>query len=574
MDIKTISAINWRENEENCSNLLKDQSLRDKVPLLNVSKLEQLGNSKLVRFIGMIQDMHTPEYYLEKFEVVNKVTNEKKLLHSKYEESITVKDNEYINFDNSSNVTSERQTFVVISVPAVNTWVNIYEEKWKSISESCTPILSNKKRVLEETMDVEDPNTCCLSNSNMQNKKICNNHFNPTEPKCIPNYPNDIFPFPTDTNQVYHVKLYGDQDLLKINDVCEFVGFLDMDPSVSANKDDNDMDTDVATCFIPKIHCTCFKKMEHGNPLLINEIEKWHEDKLSLIRKDLMIVLTQLLLGDTLAAEYLLLHLISRVYLRHEGLALGKLSLNISNIPELANYNYPNELYKFIEKIVPKSTYLPMTLENLNDLTFIPKKDYESNYLSSGVLQLSENTHFVLDETKLTPGKLNAAGINNIKAISDVIKNQSIAYDFKYYPLEFNCDIPFLILSEGKSMISSDVHVILEPDPLCKNTFKEIVEAAEHFLKPDLLNDIRKYLTISRMSDYSITKQHEEFIQNEFVKMRQVRSNVTADDLHSMLIISRLVSISEGKAFFDKESWEKAFKMEEQRNIRIKNFRK
>ncbi|XP_057662736.1 mini-chromosome maintenance complex-binding protein [Diorhabda carinulata] len=537
MDIKTITPFYWRENEENCSNLLKDQSLIDTIPLLNVNKLEQLGNSKLVRFIGMIQDMHTPEYYLEKFEVVNKITNENSWLHSKYEESVAVNDNEYINFDNISNVTSERQTFVVISVPAVNTWVNVYEEKSKVIPENCAPMLSSKKRVLEETMDVEDP--CCASNSNIQNKKICNNNFNRTESKFIPNRPNDIFPLPTDTNQVYHVKLYGDQEVLKINDVCEFIGFLDMDPSVNANRDDNDMDTDGATCFIPKIHCTCFRKIVHG---------------------------------DTLAAEYLLLHLISRVYLRREGLALGKLSLNISKIPELANY--PNELYKFIEKIVPKSVYLPMTLENLNDLTFIPKKDYELNYLSSGVLQLSENTHFVLDETKLTPGKLNSAGISNIKAISDVIKNQSIAYDFKYYPLEFNCDIPFLILSEGKSMINSDVHVTLEPDPMCTNTFKEIIEAAEHFLKPDLLNDVRKYLTISRMSDYSITEQNEEFIQNEFVKMRQIRSNVTADDLHSMLIISRLVSISEGKGCFDKESWEKAFKMEEERNIRIKNLRK
>lgn len=50
-------------------------------------------------------------------------------------------------------------------------------------------------------------------------------------------------------------------------------------------------------------------------------------------------------------------------------------------------------------------------------------------------------------------GKLNASGVRSITALSNVIKNQKAMYDFNYYQMEFDCDIPILILSEGKSLL-------------------------------------------------------------------------------------------------------------------------
>lgn len=51
---------------------------------------------------------------------------------------------------------------------------------------------------------------------------------------------------------------------------------------------------------------------------------------------------------------------------------LGKFTLNISNIPTEID-NYGEKLNKFIKQLVVKSHYLPMTLDNLNTLTFTPK---------------------------------------------------------------------------------------------------------------------------------------------------------------------------------------------------------
>lgn len=153
-------------------------------------------------------------------------------------------------------------------------------------------------------------------------------------------------------------------------------------------------------------------------------------------------------------------------------MSLGSLTLNISNIPVNIVDQYSNKFYQIIQMLLSKSHYLPMTLENMNELTFIPKlvefllellfffqtvfnfrKDYVCNRLTSGLLQLSESTHLVLDETKLSAGKLNESGVKSVSALANVIKNQKVPYDFNYYNMEFECDIPVLILSEGKSLL-------------------------------------------------------------------------------------------------------------------------
>lgn len=54
-------------------------------------------------------------------------------------------------------------------------------------------------------------------------------------------------------------------------------------------------------------------------------------------------------------------------------MALGKFSLNLSNVPSQAFPNYGEQLYEFLQLLVTKSHYLPLTLDNLNDLSFSPK---------------------------------------------------------------------------------------------------------------------------------------------------------------------------------------------------------
>jgi len=50
-----------------------------------------------------------------------------------------------------------------------------------------------------------------------------------------------------------------------------------------------------------------------------------------------------------------------------------------------------------------------MSLNAMNTLCLIPKKDYQENRLISGCLQLSASTHLVLDETAMTEGMFSFA---------------------------------------------------------------------------------------------------------------------------------------------------------------------
>lgn len=80
------------------------------------------------------------------------------------------------------------------------------------------------------------------------------------------------------------------------------------------------------------------------------------------------------------------------------------------------------------------------------------RKDYETGKLNSGLLQLAPHTHLVLDETRLEPGKLESHGIEAVVHISNLIRKQQLNVNFKFYTIDYNANIPVLLLSEGKSM--------------------------------------------------------------------------------------------------------------------------
>ena len=140
-----------------------------------------------------------------------------------------------------------------------------------------------------------------------------------------------------------------------------------------------------------------------------------------------------------------------------DGLCLGKYTLNLFNVPVLADYS--KGLAIILQMLMTKSHYYPLTVDELNKATFVPKKDYSSNRLTSGLVQLSHGTHLILDETVMNNGQLNQDGIKNLTTLGQMIKFQSVDYDFGFHSLAFDTDIPCLVLSEGQSMLPNDTQV-------------------------------------------------------------------------------------------------------------------
>lgn len=76
-------------------------------------------------------------------------------------------------------------------------------------------------------------------------------------------------------------------------------------------------------------------------------------------------------------------------------------------------------------------------------------------------MQLAPHTHLVLDETCMQQGKLEATGVMAIQSIANLINNQQIKCNFQYYEIDYNVDVPVLILSEGRSMLPVSILVYL-----------------------------------------------------------------------------------------------------------------
>ena len=181
---------------------------------------------------------------------------------------------------------------------------------------------------------------------------------------------------------------------------------------------------------------------EESSTVKMNKIlfEKLVDDQavpLKLIRDTIVNLVSIALGGDTFAAEYVLLHMLSMVRGREPALAIGAFSLNIMR---MKNYKY---LQQVLELLLPRVAYIPLSIEHLNGRRFVPQKNYEMNRLVTGPLQLLEHTYIVCDETKMNAGKLNDTGCRNLQALQQLSNEATLKYDFQYHEMEFNMDTPY-----------------------------------------------------------------------------------------------------------------------------------
>ncbi|XP_058465034.1 mini-chromosome maintenance complex-binding protein [Malaya genurostris] len=592
MDFHTWTPEYFVANMAQCVEYLSKQEVRDKIPLLNCSELHDLHDNSLVRFRGMIQDMQDPECYLEQYEVRAKDSNELlRVQNGKYRDVLVMnKDTETVDFKAANNQFGERRSMFVISIPAYNSWAKNHERQMnerKNLSQQvhCSP---RNKRTLEsdEAMDTDDvPSKKTLTPAesvpcNTQQSGSSKNSVPPSNKTMLSAEYLLNSPISDRSGKACLVKLYSNIEDSTLNTLVDVVGFLSVDPALDGSTDlvqdfEDDMSEHHAThpppSLIPRIHAVSVQNLKHCNPLLPNIFDGSLSD--SIIWKDIHNLLTQCLFEDKLAADYLLCHLISTVYIRNELESLGQFSLNLGNIPAETLPDYTNWIYEILELLLPASHYFPMTLENMNTIQFVPKKDYTTNKLTSGLLQLAPHTHLLLDETRLQTGKLEASGVEAVQSIAHLIKTQKLKYNFQFYQLEFNSDVPVLILSEGKSMLpATNCYLPIISDADAVKLIAETIKAGKHFIQPKL-NEMRKFLTQQKILEFNMKSFDPEIIQNDFIQMRK-ESDASAEDLHSLLVLARLIGLSRGKRMLDQDCWEYAKQLECKRKDRIDTLTK
>jgi len=292
-------------------------------------------------------------------------------------------------------------------------------------------------------------------------------------------------------------------------------------------------------------------------------------------------------LGDSLAAEYLLMHLLSSVFMRKDVTVLGKFSLNLTNVPltfsnSSTAHNYISSFYKAINQFVSMSHLYQLTVDNLNKSNLIPSKDYAKEKLISGMLQLPDNFQLVIDETCLSTGELKEKGLLNVSSIREIIQWQKLNYDFSYHQQEFHTNIRILIMSETKSILPFDCQLKLKTNV----NHMDSVESYEKFIfdlieSKHLLDNFRRYLCILAKQDYKIAESLQKIVEDDIVhirkdfaanvKLEQGNGNshtekvLSIEDIHLLLIVARLQSLSFGQSELDINQWNKAKTLEFER---------
>ncbi|XP_053686090.1 mini-chromosome maintenance complex-binding protein [Sabethes cyaneus] len=583
-------------NEESCSNHLSKLEVRDAIPLLNCTQLHDLKDNSLVRFRGMIQDMQDPECYLEHYEVLGKVdSNSIRTQNGKFRDVLVIsKETETVDFKSVNNRYGERRSMFVITIPGYNNWALDHDRTNIGV-DGCQHNVANNagcaKRLLEhEPMDTDD------SMTGRSTAKKPTLHIEPALAEEQASSSKNVVsgektakvlsaeyllnsPIPERPSKACLVKLYSNFDEPTLNTLIDVVGFLSVDPALDGSTDQMEdfpdeipehHATNPPPSLIPRIHAISIHKLKHTNPMLQNVCD--NAGTQCDIWKDIQNLLTQCLFEDKVAADYLFCHLISTVYIRNELESLGQFSLNLANVPTEALPYYTEGIYEILELLLPASHYFPMTLENMNTKQFVPKKDYATNKLTSGLLQLAPHTHLVLDETKLQPGKLESSGVEAVQSVAHLIKTQKLKYNFQFYQLEFNTDVPVLIFSEGRSMLPTNCYLPLMPDSDAIKLIVETLTAGKHFIQPKL-SDMRKFLTLQRVQEFDMKTFDPEIIQNDFIQMRK-ETDASADDLHSLLVLARLIGLSRGKKMLDRDCWEYAKQLERERKRRLDVFAK
>lgn len=76
---------------------------------------------------------------------------------------------------------------------------------------------------------------------------------------------------------------------------------------------------------------------------------------------------------------------------------------------------------------------------------------------------------------------------------------------------------------------------------------------------------------MAKLTEFNVNPAESEMIQNDFVEMRKNKSIRDAEELHHLLVFTRLLAIARGKNMLDKDAWEQAKQMESIRQQRFTN---
>ncbi|KAJ3855237.1 mini-chromosome maintenance replisome factor-domain-containing protein [Lentinula lateritia] len=410
------------------------------------------------------------------------------------------------------------------------------------------------------------------------------------------------FPLPSTAHIGVHTNIYSvqsDHDL-KSTDIATFVGLFEAERDtlhVLFHLHENTAHKPYRVYPLTMADMHESTSLEKGNRALQRELVKWIAD--------------ESLAGDMDAAEWVLLSIISRVQSRHPPIIPASLTLarfppppakvvptaSTSATPDVhrlaASTNTP-ALYNVLSLLLPIIAHVPLSLPLLNDGVFFPEskprprsesadEDAEDE-LYSGLLQLAPSTVCLITDSNVTEGQINDRGVRNLRALQEVIRNQTLEYVFPYSVFRFETDIGCIVCTEGKRSALVETHTTIPLRPADSLSTSELQQRL--YKSPDELNlppiekmeAWRKLIGVP-VGGIGVSNAAAELIQEEFVQERQTeakssvdrkaQTTITPDDLIHRMLMTKLLALSTHEPEVSIDIWKRMKDLERRRLARM-----
>lgn len=320
------------------------------------------------------------------------------------------------------------------------------------------------------------------------------------------------------------------------------------------------------------------------------------------LRLQCLSMLTTVLCGDALAAEYVLLALISRVYDRDvsfqgSDILLGHFPLLLSGFSKNDTHTQ-YILHRFVSQVTARSLLLPVdTISLLNGPALKPQRDSSMEFLQSSPLMLAADTTLILDETRESDLVSDQSEYQQVQAsrqaLLSVAEHQILPVQFPFHEVRLPVSTQLIMLthSSRQSMFADSdqlVHVQLKPtSPAAESSLAQVTES--------LMDRLRMYFAQCRVGQATMLAETISMAEHDFISRNTVtreRNQVTeslsrvASDMmveeseddttaspyesssrlfHNWLTLVRLVALSQGDSEITPEHWVHMRALEAQR---------
>lgn len=518
----------------------------------------------------MVQDpSYGEELHLSVANLFNSATGETKQIMSQFTDADHVLEEGWeIDYNSPRNVFTEKEVAYCVSVPGLSGWVQ----------------MSVPAAKIEDAMGSlnisQQPTTVA---SNIQER----------------------YPLHGEPHSAALVKFYSPSNVPKVANIVDVVGIYELGlnskaATATAHGNEGETDEDAEDAKWPCIHAIFCQPL--STSILVPGIPPSIKADEYLDRRNMCLsYLTSVLGGDGLAANFLLLHLLSRTAVVQDA-KVGKFSLNLIGFPSVdaslpppqptedeegkekgssnCKFSFKPSAAKWISnavsQLVPHAVEIPFELGLLNESRFVPNA--ESGDLSSGVLQLAPGTEVICDEACLHEGTLGEHGVRNLQSLQTLILDQVVTYMYPYQPIEMATSLRVLLLSAGKSLLQCDSELYL--NEVAVRFMAGIQDGKPTDLKPldpMHMEQLRHYLETARNLEFSVPTDVSDKISGEYADLRRNAHDkgekmMTQTELTQLVTVARLVSLGKGETELSMDSWKEAKELEQRRSERNRPF--